>query len=244
MAHRPTQHPSPRIRPDDWRLTQATAPASSVPAGSAAEATTAEANALLAPGGEHGDDAPPGGDWAATGGTGLRKLGTASRSSTHLPPEVSQDIARREDGSGAQSLQEGEAAVHATTVAVDGRGLLIVGPSGSGKSGLALQLMALGAALVADDITRVSRHDGALWAACPESILGRIEARGIGILAAEPSPPVPLAAAVDLGRSETERLPPERSYDCLGVTIPLILNVPGLFFAASLLQYLKGTRCA
>jgi len=46
---------------------------------------------------------------------------------------------------------------HATTVAVAGRGLMIEGPSGSGKSALALELMAFGAELVADDRTRVAR---------------------------------------------------------------------------------------
>ena len=51
--------------------------------------------------------------------------------------------------------------LHATCVAVDGRGLLILGPSGSGKSALALQLIALGAQLVADDRTRVSRRGAA-----------------------------------------------------------------------------------
>ncbi|MDX5349528.1 MAG: serine kinase, partial [Paracoccaceae bacterium] len=48
-------------------------------------------------------------------------------------------------------MTPGPQIVHATSVAVDGRGLLILGPSGAGKSSLALRLIALGARLVADD---------------------------------------------------------------------------------------------
>jgi HPr kinase/phosphorylase len=148
------------------------------------------------------------------------------------------------DGGDGMHVQPVRDILHATTVAVDGRGLLILGPSGSGKSGLALQLMALGAALVADDRTWVERRGDALWAGSPEAISGRIEARCLGILAAEPSPPVPVVAAVDLGRTETERLPPERTIVFQDCPLPLIFNVPGLSFAAALLQYLKGSRCA
>ena len=67
--------------------------------------------------------------------------------------------------------------VHASCVALGGRGVLILGGSGAGKSGLALQLMAYGAALVSDDRTILSNRDGALQAAAPDTIRGRIEAR-------------------------------------------------------------------
>jgi serine kinase of HPr protein (carbohydrate metabolism regulator) len=134
--------------------------------------------------------------------------------------------------------------LHAACVALDGRGLLILGASGSGKSALALQLMAFGCALVADDAVALSARDGGLFAACPPAIAGRIEARGIGILAAAASGEVRLAAAVDLDRTEPDRLPPDRSLDLLGHALPLILNSPGLSFAPAILQYLKGSRCA
>ena len=38
--------------------------------------------------------------------------------------------------------------IHATTVAIDGRGVMIRGGSGQGKSALALQMIAMGAELV------------------------------------------------------------------------------------------------
>ena len=53
--------------------------------------------------------------------------------------------------------------LHATAVAVAGRGLLIRGASGSGKSGLALEMMARGAQLVSDDRVIVSDRDDGLW---------------------------------------------------------------------------------
>jgi serine kinase of HPr protein (carbohydrate metabolism regulator) len=134
--------------------------------------------------------------------------------------------------------------LHASCVALQGRGLLILGASGSGKSSLSLQLMAYGCALVADDAVAVSRDNGLLVADCPPSIRGRIEARGLGLLAAEPAGAVRLAAVVDLDRIETQRLPPERTLTLLGVAVPLILNSPRLLFAPALLQYLKGSRCA
>jgi serine kinase of HPr protein (carbohydrate metabolism regulator) len=74
--------------------------------------------------------------------------------------------------------------IHASTVAFgrDG-GIVILGPSGAGKSTLALRLIATGAQLVADDRTIVLAHAGRLYARAPRRIAGRIEARGLGILA-------------------------------------------------------------
>jgi HPr kinase/phosphorylase len=134
--------------------------------------------------------------------------------------------------------------LHGTSVAVGAAGLLITGAAGSGKSALALMLMAYGAVLIADDRTLLARRDGGLWASCPATIRGGIEARGIGILGAETLPGARLAAVVDLDRTETERLPPERSQTLLGVALPLILKSEGLSFAAALRQYLLGERYA
>ena len=67
--------------------------------------------------------------------------------------------------------------VHASCVAVQGRGVLIRGASGAGKSALALQLMALGAKLVADDQTILTRKDGAIFASCSPRLRGMIDGR-------------------------------------------------------------------
>lgn len=133
--------------------------------------------------------------------------------------------------------------VHASAVAVAGRGLLILGPSGSGKSSLALAMMAQGARLVADDRVLLRCESGRLVADCPESLAGRIEARGVGILRATPLRPVTVAHVVDLGRAETQRLPPQRSITLAGVALPLVLGPPGPHLAPALMQLLRGGRC-
>ncbi|KPP83307.1 MAG: HPr kinase/phosphorylase [Rhodobacteraceae bacterium HLUCCO07] len=131
---------------------------------------------------------------------------------------------------------------HGSCVAVDGRGILILGASGGGKSALALRLMALGAGLVADDRVIVTRADAGLIATCPPAISGLIEARFVGLLGAAPVGPVPLALVVDLDRAETERLPPRRSKSVLGLELPLLHNVETGHFPAAIMQYLKGGR--
>lgn len=134
--------------------------------------------------------------------------------------------------------------LHGSCVALDGRGVLILGPSGSGKSGLALQLMALGCALVSDDRTEVAARDGALVASAPEAIRGRIEARGVGLLAAEPAAAARLVLAIDLAHLEPERLPPWRSHPVLGIELPVLHRVESPHFPAAILQYLKAGRAA
>ncbi|MBC7137823.1 MAG: HPr kinase/phosphatase C-terminal domain-containing protein [Defluviimonas sp.] len=134
--------------------------------------------------------------------------------------------------------------LHATTVARAGRGVVILGPSGSGKSGLALQLMALGAALVADDQTILHRRANGLFATCPAAIRGRIEARGVGILAAEAIHEAQVCLSVDLGVAETERLPPPRSIEWLGVPIALVHGAQTAHFPAAIMQYLACGRLA
>lgn len=69
----------------------------------------------------------------------------------------------------------------ATCVAIGGRGILIEGPAGSGKSSLALMLIDRGASLVGDDGVVLSVRAGRLWAAPPPHTAGLIEIRGVGI---------------------------------------------------------------
>jgi HPr kinase/phosphorylase len=135
-----------------------------------------------------------------------------------------------------------EITLHASCVALDGQGLLILGPSGSGKSALALQLMALGAELVADDQTHLRQQGSALIASCPAAIQGLIEARGIGLLRVNPAASVPLVLAVDLGQSGHERLPPRDKIVLMGQEIDLVKAIQGNHFPAALLCYLKGSR--
>ena len=138
--------------------------------------------------------------------------------------------------------------IHASCVAYDNRAVLIRGASGRGKSSLALQLMALGAGLVADDRTclAVEDHDGQtrLMASVPDALRGRIEARGLGILNANPVGPCPVALTVDLDQTETQRLPDLRHCEILSVSVPLLHMVDSSAFPAAILQYLKAGRSA
>lgn len=112
--------------------------------------------------------------------------------------------------------------IHASCVSLGGRAVLICGPSGSGKSDLALRLIDRGAILVSDDYTIVQRRDGRLYAAPPPSIEGRMEIRGIGIVEMEHSRNVPICLAIDLARTPQRMPEASESYFAVGVGIPSV----------------------
>lgn len=132
--------------------------------------------------------------------------------------------------------------IHASCVAVESRGVLIRGSSGSGKSALALRLMAYGAGLVSDDRVKLTLRDGQVVAEAPPAISGLIEARGIGLLNATPLKAAPVDLVVDLDKVETERFPPMRETDLFGKTVILLHKVDMPHFPEAILQYLMAGR--
>jgi len=116
--------------------------------------------------------------------------------------------------------------VHATAVLLGSFGVLLRGPSGSGKSLLALALLDRWesrnqtASLVADDQVRLTRADGVISMAVPERIAGLIELRFRGPLRRPYRSPVDLHLVVDL-LHEATRLPEPSGFstDLLGIAV-------------------------
>ncbi len=112
--------------------------------------------------------------------------------------------------------------IHASSVAIDGRAILITGPSGSGKSDLTLRLLDRGFTLVSDDRTLVRRSGDRLIASAPPQIAGKLEVRGVGIVEMEAKGDVPVALVVEL-TSDIERLPDDgRERTILGIPVPIV----------------------
>lgn len=112
--------------------------------------------------------------------------------------------------------------IHATSVAISGRVVLLMGDSGCGKSDLALRLIDRGATLVSDDYTALEARDGRLLASPPPAIAGKMEVRHIGVVAMPHLHNLPVALAIRLD-DKPERMPdPDARLTLLEVTLPLI----------------------
>jgi serine kinase of HPr protein (carbohydrate metabolism regulator) len=120
--------------------------------------------------------------------------------------------------------------IHASAVLAGGAGILILGPSGSGKSALALDLIdhchlrGVPASLIGDDQIALTLKDGKPFASPASNLAGLIEVRGSGIHAVDHVPEARLHLAVRLAAiQDTERMPPEDPVEAVpGVFLPLL----------------------
>ena len=122
--------------------------------------------------------------------------------------------------------------VHGTAVALDGRAVVIRGPSGSGKSDLALRTLSISIplvatalpVLVADDQVFVERDGSSLRVRPPDNLRGLIEVRGIGIVTVPSVATSELALIADIvSPGEIERLPgPPTCERLLGIDVPVV----------------------
>ncbi len=122
----------------------------------------------------------------------------------------------------------GTLAIDGTAIAIGNAALLLIGPSGSGKSDLALRMIDGGARLVSDDRVELVVEGDRLCCRAPSnippSLLGRIEARGVGIVPApRTTGSTPLQWVITLVPSaEVERLPAAESRTFLGHAVPVL----------------------
>lgn len=119
----------------------------------------------------------------------------------------------------------------ATCVALDGKGLLIEGAPGSGKTTLALQLIDRGAQLVGDDGVSLDVRDGQVWAAPVSAIAGLVEVRNVGLLAF-PTTQVPLALVLRLAPDAPRYVEAADRMTLLGLEIARLWFDPAIPAAA------------
>ena len=125
----------------------------------------------------------------------------------------------------------GSPSVHASAVRVGDRTVLIRGPSGSGKSRLAFNLILAGragqlppAVLVGDDRVHLDTLAGELWVRPAPELAGLIEIRGLGIRRCDFAIKAIVGIVVDLAAGDAERLPPPEALEIHlnGVLLPRI----------------------
>lgn len=124
----------------------------------------------------------------------------------------------------------GRPTLHASAALYDGRGVLVRGASGAGKSRLVLDLLddatARGrdAALIADDRVEVAAHHGRVVARAPETIAGQVELRGLGIVRIAHETAGVVALVVDIEETQPPRMPEEeaRFVEIAGIFVPCL----------------------
>jgi len=111
--------------------------------------------------------------------------------------------------------------IHATCISLEGLGFLLRGPSGIGKSDLALRMMEYNSQLIADDRVDLTLEGGILIAQAPTCLRGLLEVRGVGVIEVPYSNSIQILGIINLvGNNKIKRLPAPRTELLLGVEIP------------------------
>ena len=118
----------------------------------------------------------------------------------------------------------GSLIMHATCVDINGSGVLIVGRSGSGKSSLAISLLALGSTLVADDQCDLVKKNNRFSVSKPASLPNSIEIRGVGLVSVPMVVETSLDWVVNMDEAETERMPNLRFTEIDGYRVPTVFG--------------------
>jgi HPr kinase/phosphorylase len=130
-------------------------------------------------------------------------------------------------------LSDAAELVHGTCVALGRSAALLRGPSGSGKSDLALRFLFLARrgpaaleppTLVADDQVRIRREGDRLLVEPPATLRGKLEVRGLGIVEMKTAPDAELVLVADLvAQGEVERMPDaDAKVTLLGVDVAAV----------------------
>jgi serine kinase of HPr protein (carbohydrate metabolism regulator) len=110
----------------------------------------------------------------------------------------------------------------ASCVAIGGRGVLIEGAPGSGKSSLALALIDRGAVLVGDDGVLLEIEDGHLLASPHPNIAGLLEVRNVGLLTYPTVGRVPVALVLRLDPEPPRYVEASEQVTRAGIALPLV----------------------
>jgi len=131
--------------------------------------------------------------------------------------------------------------IHATCISLEGFGLLLRGPSGSGKSDLALRMMEYGSKLIADDCVYLALEDGVLIARAPSRLRGLLEVREMGVIEVPYEISIQVLGVIDLVDSnKIQRLPGHQMEILLGVKVPSYQLDPWGMSAIAKVRLVRG----
>ncbi len=130
--------------------------------------------------------------------------------------------------------------LHGTAVAYEGHSLILIGEPGCGKSTVALQIMAFGGQLIADDRCDLADEGGQVIVSRPPNLPQMIEARGFGLIPVECAGPAKIVAVVYMSVTSTKRLPEAIQCRVGNYLLPLFHKTDSPAFPAALWHYLKA----